>query len=80
MKHPIKYKDEDIGEPLITSDFLPSPEALKLKSERKKVTLSLSKESIDYFKAMADENGLQYQVIIRTLLDDYVSHQKHIDE
>jgi predicted DNA binding CopG/RHH family protein len=55
---------------------LPSPEELALKKENTKVTISLSSESVAYFKEVAKKHHLQYQKIIRELLDEYVANQK----
>ena len=48
--HKTKYTDEPIGEAKVIKDFLPSPDELILKGEAVKVTLLLSKSSIDFFK------------------------------
>ncbi len=74
MKKKIKYSDEDLGKIKIINDFLPKPEELVLKEETIKVTLNLSKSSVDFFKKIAKKNGSQYQKIIRNLLDKYTSH------
>ena len=71
----IQYSDEPIGEIELVSDFLPSPEELALKNQNTKVTISLSTRSITYFKAAAKKHHMQYQKMIRQLLDEYVEHQ-----
>ena len=76
MRKPIQYTDESLGDFRIVADFLPSPKELKFKSANTKVTISLSSESVAYFKAVAVANGMQYQKIIRKLLDVYVGSQK----
>ncbi len=76
MSKKIQYSNEPIGEINLIPDFLPSPEELALKKQNTKVTISLSSESVDYFKAIAKKHHMQYQKIIRQLLDEYVSHQK----
>ena len=76
MNKQIRYTDEPIGDIKLVADFLPSPEELKLKSENTKVTISLSSESVSYFKEVAKANHIQYQKMIRQLLDEYVAHQK----
>jgi predicted DNA binding CopG/RHH family protein len=76
MSKAIRYSDEPIGDFKIVTDFLPSPEELSLKNENTKVTISLSSESVAYFKRVAKEHHMQYQKIIRQLLDEYVAHQK----
>ena len=56
MKTPtIKYTDEPIGEIKMISDFLPPPDQLVLKEETVKVTLALTKDSVDFFKKIAKE-------------------------
>jgi predicted DNA binding CopG/RHH family protein len=76
MDKVIQYSDETIGEIKVVTDFLPSPSELKTKSQNTKVTISLSTESVVYFKEMAEKHHMQYQKIIRQLLDEYVAHQK----
>lgn len=76
MNRQIRYTDEPVGEFRQVVDFLPAPEELKLKSETTKITISLSAESLAYFKEVAKANQMQYQKIIRQLLDDYVAHRK----
>ena len=79
MSKRIQYSDEPIGELNLIPDFLPSPEKLTLKKKNTKITISLSSESIDYFKDAAIKYHTQYQKIIRELLDEYVAHQKSIE-
>ncbi|MCJ7616174.1 MAG: CopG family transcriptional regulator [Desulfobacterales bacterium] len=75
MTEKIKYTDEPIGKVKVLKDFLPSPEELVLKDETVKVTISLSKISIDFFKKEAKKHNTQYQKMIRRLLDEYAAHQ-----
>jgi hypothetical protein len=72
MKKKIKYSDEPIGSVKVISDFLPSPEALAFKEESVKITISLSKKSVDFFKEQADIHHTQYQRMIKNLIDSYV--------
>lgn len=76
MSKQIKYGDESIGNPELVADFLPSPEELSLKNKNTKITISLSSESVQYFKEQAAIHHVQYQKMIRQLLDEYVSRQK----
>ncbi len=76
MNKTIHYSEEPIGEIKVIPDFLPSPEELALKNQNTKVTISLSSESVTFFKAAAKKNRMQYQKMIRQLLDEYVAHQK----
>jgi predicted DNA binding CopG/RHH family protein len=75
MKKKIKYTDEPMGDVRVVSDFLPSPEELALKDETIKVTIALSKTSVDFFKNEAQKYNTQYQKMIRRLLDEYATHQ-----
>ena len=75
MKKKIKYTDEPMGKVRVVSDFLPSPEELALKDETIKVTIALSKASVDFFKNEAQKYNTQYQKMIRRLLDEYATHQ-----
>ncbi len=70
----IKYTNESVGKVKVIADFLPSPDELVLKEETVKVTLSLSKSSVEYFKNLAAKKHTQYQKMIRTLLDKYAAH------
>ena len=74
MKKKIKYSNEKIGRVELVKDFLPKPEELVFKEETVKVTLNLSKSSIEFFKGIAQKHGSQYQKVIRNLLDRYTSH------
>jgi predicted DNA binding CopG/RHH family protein len=72
MTRKITYSDEPIGDVKILKDFLPSPEELVFREDSVKVTISLSKKSVDFFKVEADRHHTQYQRMIRNLLDAYV--------
>lgn len=74
MKKKIKYSNEKIGRVEVVKDFLPKPEDLVFKEDTVKVTLNLSKSSVEFFKDIADKYGTQYQKVIRNLLDSYASH------
>jgi hypothetical protein len=75
MKRIIKYTDEPMGKVKVITDFLPSPKELALKDETVKVTIALSKTSVDFFKKEAKKYNTQYQKMIRRLLDEYTAHQ-----
>ena len=76
MSKKIKYSDEPINKLRLVSDFLPTPQELSLRNRNTKITISLSTESVNYFKDQANRHDLQYQKMIRQLLDDYVTQQK----
>lgn len=75
-----KYTDapKDIEDALlnatIVEDFLPPPEQLIVKEDTRKITISLSKRSVDFFKTAANENHIPYQQLIRKVLDNYTKH------
>ncbi len=75
MSKKIKYTDEPLGEIKIVPDFLPSPAELAFREESVKVTITLSKKSIEFFKAEASKHHTQYQRMIRQLLDMYADAQ-----
>ena len=70
-KSKVKYTDESIGRVKVVTDFLPKPDELIMKEETVKVTLLLTKESVDFFKKEAEEHHTQYQKMIRRLIDMY---------
>ncbi len=74
MKNKIKYSDEPI-EARVVSDFLPRPESLILREKKKRVTLTLTQNSLDFFKRSAKKHNASYQGMIRRLLDYYVANQ-----
>jgi len=80
MNKRIRYSDEPLEKIKLVPDFLPSPEELALKNEQTKVTISLSSESVAFFKEVAKKHHTQYQRMIRQLLDDYVAQQKSANE
>ena len=77
MKNKITYTDEPMGKVRIITDVLPSAAQLAFKEEKVKVTISLSKASLDFFKEQAGLHKTAYQKMIRNLLDTYaVQHSK----
>ena len=70
----IKYTDEPLGELRVVDDFLPSPDQLVFKEDNVKVTITLSKASIDFFKKEAKKHHTHYQKMIRRLLDIYTEN------
>src|SRR2546422_8747782 len=74
MNERIKYADEPLENLRVVPDFLPSPEDLVFRDEGVKVTISLSKRSVEFFKNQARKHNTQYQRMIRRLLDAYAEH------
>ena len=71
MKNRIEYSDGPIEEVRIAADFLPKPEDLIYREETVKITIALSKASVEFFKQEAAKHNVSYQRIIRRLLDEY---------
>ena len=76
MKRKIKYTDENLGTLRVVKDFLPSPEELAFQEKKVKITISLSKTSLDFFKEQASQHHTAYQKMIRNLLDAYAQQQR----
>ena len=72
-KRKVKYTDGPVGKVKIVDDFLPKPKDLVLKEATKKITISLTKSSIDFFKNEAAKYHTNYQTMIRVLIDKYTS-------
>jgi len=75
MSKKIKYTDEPLGDLKVVPDLLPRPEELVFRDEGVKVTIALSKRSVEFFKGEARKHRTQYQRMIRRLLDAYAEHQ-----
>ena len=75
MNAKIKYTNEPLGEVEVIKDFLPSPEELAFREDTVKVTIALSKSSVDFFKREAEKHDTKYQQMIRRLLDAYTQAQ-----
>jgi predicted DNA binding CopG/RHH family protein len=76
MKRKITYTDEPLGDVEVVRDFLPPPAELAFREEGVKVTLALSRKSVEFFKSEASKHQTQYQRMIRRLLDAYVEAQE----
>ena len=70
-----KYTDEQLGKLKVVPDFLPSPEELVHREDTVRVTISLSKSSVAFFKREAKKHHTQYQKVISRLLDAYAEAQ-----
>jgi len=71
MKRTQKYTHEPLGQLQVVADFLPPPQELVLKEDGVKITIALSRRSVDFFKARAATARVPYQKMIRALLDRY---------
>ena len=70
------YSDEPLGALRVVDDFLPPPEQLAFKEETVRVTIALSRSSVDFFKRQSRRHSTPYQVMIRRLLDLYAAHHQ----
>jgi predicted DNA binding CopG/RHH family protein len=52
-------------------DFLPPPSELVAKEDTVKVTISLSRSSVDFFKREARVSHVPYQAMVREVVDIY---------
>lgn len=68
---------EAIDSSEIIEDFLPRPKELVFKKETVKVTMNLSKESVDFFKKRSQKYGVPYQKMINALVDKYAQRYRH---
>jgi len=77
-KRPMNKKIDNTDGPIdvveVVDDFLPSPEQLAFKDDTVKVTLMLSRNSVDFFKKEARKYHTKYQKMIRNLLDQYSTY------
>lgn len=75
MSKRIKYSNEPI-EAQVVPDFLPPPDQLVVAEEGVKITISLSRRSVEFFKKAAERNNTSYQRMIRRLLDTYADQYR----
>jgi predicted DNA binding CopG/RHH family protein len=76
MKKEIIYEEDPwADDPPINlrpiADFLPSPAELAQSEKNTKITLSISSDSLRFFKREAAKHNVPYQAMIRRLLDEY---------
>ena len=71
MKHRIRYTDAPLGRITIIKNFFPPPDQLILQEDGVKVTISLSRRSVHFFKAHASKSKVPHQPMIRRVLDEY---------
>ncbi|MDO8663011.1 MAG: CopG family transcriptional regulator [Candidatus Omnitrophota bacterium] len=63
--------DMPIGKLTKVKDFLPPPAQLAMPEETTKITISLKKSSVEFFRHEAQRYHSKYQRMIRELLDRY---------
>lgn len=50
-----------------------------IKYLKQPVTMRLDKDSVDYFKSLAEESGIPYQTLINLYLRDCASKERKLD-
>ena len=48
------------------------------KQLKKQITINIDSQTIDYFKAMAEEKGIPYQTLINLYLRDCAQNQRQL--
>ncbi len=76
MSRKTKYSDGPASNLRLIDDFLPDPADLAFKEDNVKVTIGLSRRSVEFFKAQAGKHHTQYQKMIRRLLDVYAMRHR----
>ena len=71
MNAKITYTNEPLGDLKVIPDFLPAPEELVFQDDTVKITITLSRSSVEFFKHEAKKHHTQYQKMIRRLLSVY---------
>lgn len=73
MKKKTNDLDMPVGKLTRIKDLLPPPKELVVPEDTVKVTLSLRKSSVVFFKHQAERCHTKYQRMIRELVDRYVT-------
>jgi len=71
----VRYTTGEIGRFRVIEDFLPAPADLVPRADNVKVTLSLSRRCLDFFKREAKKRHVPYQRMIRALVDTYAARR-----
>jgi len=50
-----------------------------IKYLKQPVTIRLDKDSVDYFKSLAEESGIPYQTLINLYLRDCAANERQLD-
>jgi len=85
MNKKTTYTDapEDIRNAIMSGerviDFLPPPDQLVKKVPKVKITISLNRQSVEFFKKTAKRNKVKYQSMINEILDQYVQRFSNSD-
>ena len=72
-QHQVEYASGRMGKLVRVEDTLPKSSELIFPEDNVKVTLSLSRSSVDFFKREAKRQRVPYQRTIRALVDKYAA-------
>jgi len=78
MNEKITYTNDPLGDLKVIPDFLPAPEELVFQDDTVKITITLSRSSVEFFKREAKKHHTQYQKMIRRLLDVYTQRHQQL--
>lgn len=67
---------EIVGDLHRITDTLPPPDQLVTRDDTVKVTLALSRHSVEFFKREATKQRVPYQRMIRALVDEYTRRMR----
>jgi len=71
-------RDMPAGKLQRVKDFLPAPHELAAAEPTVKITITLNKSSVEFFKQEANKNRTKYQKMIREVLDHYVNYYRAV--
>ena len=74
MNKRIRYTDEPM-EFTVVEDFLPSPDELRLRMRKVKVTVEVGAPTVQVFRKKAGRKGGAYRRMMGELLDVYAARQ-----
>lgn len=74
-KKTVQYTKGEMGSFTVIPSFLPPPDQLVFREDNEKVTLQLSRKSLDLFRQAAKKLHVPYQRMIRNLVDQYAEQQ-----
>lgn len=75
MKSTTNYTDEPIKIGKLVN-VLPSPSQLARMSRTERATITLKKETLDFFRKEGKKEGVAWNALIRNVLDEYVRRVK----
>ena len=65
---------EALDSAVLAEDFLPSPSELVRKKTKKKITISIDSDCVNFFKEAAKKNHTKYQTMMNEVLSQYAKH------